>query len=52
MCDEWTELDRGETPSLKKKGKRGFSCKESQIYSGKMLRPKTNEKLGFPGEER
>jgi len=28
MCNEWRELDRGET--LKKKGKQGFAGKERQ----------------------
>ena len=40
MCNEWIELDRGEMLSLKKKREVRYAGKESQIDSGKMLRPK------------
>jgi len=56
MCDQQREQDRGETLSLKKKGKHGFAANEGQIPvdSCKTLRLKTNKKLhvGFNSEER
>lgn len=48
MCNEWRKLNRGE---VLRKGKWGFTSKESPTNSGKTLKPKTNEKLGFTGKE-
>ena len=51
MFNEWRELDRGETLSLKKKRDVKFH-RQRESDSGKMLRPKTNKKLGFARKQK
>jgi len=51
MCDKRRELDRGETLSLKKKGKWGLTSEETDGQRRLTLRLKTNKKLGFAGKE-
>ena len=43
---------RWDTESEEEKGKLSFTGKESQIDSGKTLRPKTNKKLGFARKQK